>query len=257
MICLMETERLTGRGCKQVPETLALAKTALKARDHNGRPSFPIPVWNGILDHKRNMGPALWVFLWCLDRITKEELDVGLVLGASVVTTARIAHELKDSERTIRRHLERLARHGYIRLKRTPYGFVITVAKSRKFNIWRSVKNGHPDRPNLTVRSGNSAAQKDTNVRSNNEDPAVDAAQRHIIPPYPPLGSLTARQRKDLAKELDRIYAGSVGRSKDAEFEVEAIEKACVRLVIPFDQAQKAIAESFAPPANKKFGEAR
>ena len=39
-------------------------------RKYGKNRSYPIPVWNGILEHCKKIGPAIWVFLWCLDRIT-------------------------------------------------------------------------------------------------------------------------------------------------------------------------------------------
>ena len=145
-------------------------------RKHGDGPSYPIPLWNGIFDHRPKIGPALWVYLWCLDRITREESGVGFVLGGSVVHAERIAADLQDSDRTVRRHLKRLARHKYIGLKRDPYGFIITVAKSRKFNIWRADKNGHPERTKMPVRADKSAGQTANFVRSIKEDTAVDSA---------------------------------------------------------------------------------
>jgi len=108
-----------------------------KTRRHRGGPSHPFPVWNGIFEHRRKIQESIWVFLWCIDRITKEEAGTGFVLGGSPVTAAQIADELKDCERTVRRHLQSLAGHGYITLKRAAYGFRISVENSHKFNIWR------------------------------------------------------------------------------------------------------------------------
>jgi hypothetical protein len=158
-------------------------------RKHGDGPSYPIPVWNGIFDHRRKIGPAIWVFLWCLDRITREESGVGIVLGGSVVTAEKIASELQESARTIRRHFRRLTKYGYVGLKRTPYGFIITVANSRKIDIWRGDKNCHPERTKMPVRWDKSAGQTDKIVRSIKEDSAVDSAvdsterERKNLPP--------------------------------------------------------------------------
>jgi hypothetical protein len=209
-------------------------------RNHSGQRSYPIPVWNGILDHRARIGPALWVFLWCLDRITEEELGVGFVLGGTVVAVDRIACELQDSDRTVRRHLQRLAKHGYIGLKRAPYGFIITVANSRKFNIWRSDKNGHSDRTRPPVRSDKSAGQTDKIVRCIKEDTAVDSTQRQILPPTPQRG-LTPRQLHNLSKEMDHFYEARVGSNVSEE---EALRTACVRRCLPLDLARVALARS-------------
>jgi DNA-binding transcriptional MocR family regulator len=64
------------------------------------------------------------------------------------------------------------------------------------------------------------------------------------IPPTPPSGGLTARQRDALRKEIDRIYKASVGIYQDEQFEERAIQQACIRLFLPLNLAKKAIAES-------------
>jgi hypothetical protein len=139
-------------------------------RDHAGKRSYPIPVWNGLFDHRRKIATAVWVFLWCIDRVTKEDSGIGFVLGGSIIAASRIADELDDSERTVRRHLERLAVNRYIALKRFPYGFVITVMNSCKFDVWRSDKSGHPEWTKVPARSDKSAGQIGQKCRSDDKN---------------------------------------------------------------------------------------
>jgi hypothetical protein len=109
--------------------------------------SRPIPVWNGILEHSGRIACAIWVFLWCLDKVTRESEGVGTVLGGSPVKIPRIAADLEMGEHSVRRHCDLLEKGGYIRRRRTPYGFVIDVLNSHKFGIWHArakVKNGRP-----------------------------------------------------------------------------------------------------------------
>jgi hypothetical protein len=214
----------------------------LQVRTYKGGRSYPIPVWNGVFEHRKKIGPALWVYLWCLDRITTEESGIGFVLGGSVVSAQRIAVDLQDSERTVRRHLERLARDEYIELKRSPYGFVITVANSKKFGIWGPDKSGHPDRTKMPVRSDKSADQTDRIVRCIKEDTAVDSAQRQNLPLNPPSGDLTPRQLHNLSKEINGFFAARVGSNVSEE---EALRTACVRLCLPLEEAREAIARSY------------
>ncbi|HTC63604.1 MAG TPA: hypothetical protein VK709_12235 [Candidatus Saccharimonadales bacterium] len=48
---------------------------------------------------------------------------------------------IKGSKReTVRRHLDRLEKQNYIRRRRTPYGYVIEVLNSCKFEIWKTPK---------------------------------------------------------------------------------------------------------------------
>ncbi len=114
-------------------------------RRYRGEASRPIPIWNGILEHQAKMGMAIWVYLWCLDRITHEQDGVGYVLGGAPVKVEKIAGELDRSPRALRRDLRTL-RSRYLQLRRTPYGYVIHVLNSHKFGIWRawkrSAKNG-------------------------------------------------------------------------------------------------------------------
>ena len=119
-------------------------------RKFGGRQSYPFPVWNGLLEHRKRIGPALWEFLWCLDRITQDRDEVGIVNGGAPVKAERIARNLKVSTRTIKQNLHRLVTEGYLKLRRTPYGNVIQVMNSSKFGIWtpherseESIPSGH------------------------------------------------------------------------------------------------------------------
>jgi hypothetical protein len=106
-------------------------------RRYRDKPSYPVPVWNGILDHAKRIGPALWEFLWCLDKITEEREGSGIVLGGMPVKVATIAADLEGScKETVRRHLEDLQIKGYIFRRKTPYGYRIEVLNSCKFGIW-------------------------------------------------------------------------------------------------------------------------
>jgi len=116
----------------------------MKARTYRGEPSRPIPVWNGILEHVGTVGMAIWLYLWCLNRITFERDGVGYVLGGAPVKVEQIAGELGRSQRALRRDFAKL-RTRYLRLRWTPYGYVIQVLNSRKFGIWKPeslTKNG-------------------------------------------------------------------------------------------------------------------
>jgi hypothetical protein len=109
-------------------------------RKYRGGKSYPIPIWNGIFEHAGRIGEALWEFLWCIDKVTKERDGVGLVLGGAPVKLERIATDLSCGKETARRHFKKLEKEGYIRTRRTPYGQVIEVLNSRKFGIWKPKK---------------------------------------------------------------------------------------------------------------------
>jgi len=108
-------------------------------RKYRGQPSYAIPVWNGILEHRPKIGPAVWEFLWCLDKITiEDERGIGWLLGKTPIDTKRIASDLNEHENTAYENMNRLAAEGYIIRKRTPRGYAIGVVNSRKFNAFRS-----------------------------------------------------------------------------------------------------------------------
>ena len=101
--------------------------------------SRPFPVWNGLLEkkHFERIGPALWVYEWLLDRITKEAKGVGLVLGGRPIKASEIAETYGIHERTARAHIDRLKKNGYLTVTLAPYGLIIRVLNSMKFGIWR------------------------------------------------------------------------------------------------------------------------
>jgi hypothetical protein len=106
-------------------------------RKYAGKPSYPFPVWNGLLEHCEQIGPALWEFLWCIDKVTKEVDGVGWVLRGQPVKLEEIAADLHRHRNTVGDNLARLEEHGYITRKRTSVGYIIGVRNSRKFGAWR------------------------------------------------------------------------------------------------------------------------
>lgn len=97
--------------------------------------SYPIKIWSGLLldGHTRKIENALWEFIWLINKVTKEEGGIGMVLRGKPIKVEQIAEDLQRDYRTILRHLKRLEEYGYINLKRCPYGFVIKINNSKKF----------------------------------------------------------------------------------------------------------------------------
>lgn len=94
---------------------------------------YYIQVKNGLLedDHELRMGPAVWQYMWILDRVTKIDEDgTGWVLGGKPIQLDEIAKNC--SRDTVSRNLKRLQKEGYIGMTRTPYGLVISVMKAKK-----------------------------------------------------------------------------------------------------------------------------
>jgi DNA-binding transcriptional regulator GbsR (MarR family) len=100
--------------------------------------SYPFYVYSGLLTkgHRKKIGAAIWEFLWCIDRTTREvEEDgemVGLVLGGKPITLAEIAEELGGDKSTVHRNIEKLEGEGYLFVLRAPYGLVLKVRNSKK-----------------------------------------------------------------------------------------------------------------------------
>lgn len=103
--------------------------------------TFRIPVSTGILDHYKKLKSSVWLLFWYIDKTTKEPNGEGLVLGGKPVLDSVAAGVLGVSNDTIAAWRENLERHGYIRARRTPYGHVIYVAKSKK---WVGKKSQKP-----------------------------------------------------------------------------------------------------------------
>ncbi|MDD3926360.1 MAG: HTH domain-containing protein [bacterium] len=152
---------------------------------------YIIPISNGILDpkHVNQIGQSLWVFMWMIDKTIGEYDDNGLrygkVLNGKAFTTGALASELGIDERTVRRYIARLKKYEYITVKKTRYGMVAEVTKSKK---WRTDKNGRtdissqdkngrtdcPDRTNLTARPDkNGRTYTDSTSTSTSTDSTV------------------------------------------------------------------------------------
>jgi hypothetical protein len=121
-------------------------------RAGNGKQSYPIPIWNGIFEHYDRIGDAIWEFLWCIDKVTVERDGFGIVLGGAPVKLEKVVAELKGSRKeTVRKHFKKLVAEKYLVMRRTPYGQVIGVLNSKKFDIWkRKEKPTSPVSPDNT-----------------------------------------------------------------------------------------------------------
>jgi hypothetical protein len=169
------------------------------------------------MEHCGRIGPALWEFVWLIDKITEEVGGKGIVLGGAPVKIERIAAELDRCGRTVRRNLDRLQDENYIERTRTPYGFTIRVRNSRKFQIWSGKEIGKNGR-SLPVESGRKCPVSltkmsdlsDKNVR-NKEDAAVDAtvdAAAGRLPAKSPLWNLVGLRPENLPLEFVRLCEG-------------------------------------------------
>jgi biotin operon repressor len=86
----------------------------------SSKPTYAIPVSNGLFAHREKIGAAIWVFLWLIDATTKEIPGAdgkaeGLVYGGQPVPLSVIAADLDMSRDAIFEHLGLLTKAGYIR----------------------------------------------------------------------------------------------------------------------------------------------
>lgn len=134
---------------------------------------FGIYVKNDLLDpkHYRQMGDAIWLFLWLLDKMTiiDGEKGEGLVLGGKPIKFDEIGTEIGVSRSTYLRWIETLSEANYIKTKRTPYGLIITVHKAEKI----FGNNGQKKR----------SAKNDTSEMFQNEGRDVSESQGKMLVP--------------------------------------------------------------------------
>jgi hypothetical protein len=72
----------------------------------------------GLLEkkHREKIGPALWEFLWLINK----QYEGGAVCNSEPIAASRIASDLGSTVATVRRNLERLEMEQYIRSETVP-----------------------------------------------------------------------------------------------------------------------------------------
>lgn len=109
---------------------------------------YYIQITNNLLDkkHVNQMGSAVWLFMWLLDRMTSvNEEGVGKVLGGKPITYEEVEPCLGMSRRTYSRWIDTLREFDYIQTTRTPAGISIKVKKAKK-SFGGYAKNGTSER---------------------------------------------------------------------------------------------------------------
>lgn len=133
---------------------------------------FYITVSNGLLtaDHHDRMGEAVWMFMWCIDKITKiDDGGWGYVLGGKPIKIDEIK---VFSRRTAFRYLKTLEEQGYILRIRTPYGIIIKVRKAKK-SFGRSARSGTSEVPEVAHHGDKSG--------TSNKTVSVDKSSKTIL----------------------------------------------------------------------------
>jgi len=95
---------------------------------------------NDVLRHREALGPAVWLLLWFIDRVTKDQLSQdgesfdGLVLGGRPLSMMQIGSETGLSVRSITNYLRRLKKQRLIRsIAHSGNASGYYVCASRKF----------------------------------------------------------------------------------------------------------------------------
>ncbi len=238
-------------------------------RKYGDKTSYPICVWNGILDHCQKIGLALWVFLWCFDKITIEKDGIGWVFGKAPVKVSRIAQDFGICEKTVRVHLNRLKAFGYITTKKTPFGLIIGVKNSRKIWASRSQTSGK-NVPESSTGSGSFIPESGKNVPErlpknyrSKEDKAVDKAidaevATALVPdspnPWKLLGSDLPMGSPKFQRIAEHLFATRNGNllSDAMERTIQLANKRDVKVPPPFFDAKRIVerreAKELAPP---------
>ena len=82
--------------------------------------------------HCSDILDSVWLFLWYIDKTTEETDGEGLVLGRMPIADSKPATDLGMPVKKVRGWRIHLTEKGYVLARRTPYGHVITVLKSKK-----------------------------------------------------------------------------------------------------------------------------
>ena len=96
---------------------------------------FGIEIKNNLLEpkHIENMGVAVWLYMWLVDKMTSVGEDgVGLVLGGRPVKFEEVRAELGISKNTYTRWIDKLVAYPYILVTVAPHGIVYKVLKAHK-----------------------------------------------------------------------------------------------------------------------------
>jgi|GEM_PF-7015072 len=132
--------------------------TQKRAMNDGSLQTFPVSA--GLLDprHVQAIGGAVWVYLWFLNRVTRDEQRacgdfVGVVLHGRPLSIDEIAEELGVDYHACRRQLARLVNTGYVERKRTGAGmFSYTVTKSKRWAWKRQAAGARNQRSNSTEK---------------------------------------------------------------------------------------------------------
>jgi hypothetical protein len=144
--------------------------------------TFAIPISSGIFAHCQKIGIAIWVFIWMIDRTTREVPSAngcseGLVYNGRAIRAYEVGKELGMPARTIQAHLDRLVAHGYLRRINRTQGAAsgYAVQRSKKWKPKLSVV-GHEEQdptPQIIAHSPQNPAKGAPFLAKTPQNPAT------------------------------------------------------------------------------------
>jgi hypothetical protein len=168
-------------GAYTVQNTLAISAESSEEGKSRGQ-TYRIPVSTGIFDHCSKIKDALWLFLYYIDKTTTRGPE-GRVLGGCPITDEEPASILRVPIKTARRWRRMLTVGDYIQALRTPYGYVITVNKSKKW-AWQKgqeiSRQGNSELPLRALRLPDSGTETSRQGK-NKEDRTVDFTKDRTV----------------------------------------------------------------------------
>lgn len=137
---------------------------------------FYIEITNNLLDskHVKSMGSSIWEYMWLIDKMTRIDEDgTGWVLGGKPIKREEIKKDLGKDVGNIGDNLTKLEEAGYITLKRTPYGNIISINKAKK----RYGKNAPTGKGTNATSLGDNATSGKGDNATNKEDITEETIQ--------------------------------------------------------------------------------
>lgn len=160
---------------------------------------WPVGARGGLIDekHRKAMGEAVFLFMWCLLRQTGQHDGWGIVLYGKTVTYDFIHGETGFAFRTLQRWMAILVGAGYLHVEHVQRGMVIRIAKAKKWGgdttvtaSGKTVKNTKK-RVSCLATSGDPASPHLATHSTKSGDPEVSAE------------SQSAHKTADIGKVLD------------------------------------------------------
>ena len=155
------------------------------------------------------MGMAVWLYLWCVDRSTREEDGVGWIFGGKAINYEQIASDLGQPIRTLRRWMKKLKDGDYITVEHRQHSCM-------KIGVQKSVKFAIRGRPHVAAQDGHMWPQRE--FKTATCGPHGNSRRPHVAPDSCNRlenKTMTRVQTCDLSDRLDSDAHGLNGQAKD------------------------------------------